>query len=181
MYEYLDRRYALALYEVADQKGKAEEYLDELSKIISLIYDNEEFMLTIKHPHLSTFKKKEVFESVFKGKIDDEILAFFLILIEKDRLMDLKGIEQEMNKIHLDKNKTVSALVKTVVPLTYEERAALKDKLESKYNKKVIFKEKIDKDIIGGVFIKVGNDIIDGTIKSRLEDIRRLTLKAEQR
>lgn len=179
MHEYLDRRYALALYEVSEQRGKTEEYLRETEEIINIINANGEFLDIIKHPHLSTRKKKDLFESVFKGKIDNDVLSFLLILIEKNRILDLKGILEEMKKIHLNRNRTLIAEVKTVVPLTVEEKVALTAKLQNKYNKKIILKEELDKDIIGGVFLKIGNDIIDGTIKAKFEDMRRLTLRTE--
>jgi F-type H+-transporting ATPase subunit delta len=71
------------------------------------------------------------------------------------------------------------AIVKTVVPLFPDERDALTKNLQLKYNKKIILNEEIDKDIIGGVYVRVGNDVIDGTIKSKFEDIRKMTLKTE--
>lgn len=179
MQEYLDRRYALALYEVSEEKGKAEEYLDELSEVIQIMQGNEEFLQIVKHPHLSTSKKKDMFESIFKGRISDDVLSFILILIEKNRILNLSGILDEMKKIHLDKNKKVIAYVKTVVPLMENEKAALKEKLEKKYNRTIILNEEIDKEIIGGVFVRVGNDVIDGTLKTRFDEIRKLTLKTE--
>jgi F-type H+-transporting ATPase subunit delta len=179
MYEYLDRRYALALYEVGEERGKAEDYLKELEEISSIIETNEDFLEIIKHPHLSTSKKQEMFENIFKGKVDDDILSFLLILIEKARLLSLKEILNEMKKIHLDRNRTVIVHIKTVVPLNDEERAELTTKLQNKYSRKVILNEEIDASIIGGVYVRVGNDIIDGTIRSKFEDIRKLTLKTE--
>jgi F-type H+-transporting ATPase subunit delta len=179
MHEYLDRRYALALYELAEQKGKAEEYLNELDEIITIIDGTKEFLEIIKHPDLSTSKKKELFQNIFKGRINDSILSFLLIIIEKNRVFELDGILEEMKKIHLDRTRTQTAYVKTVVPLTNEERNGLIEKLQKKYNKTIILHEELDKDIIGGVFVKVGNNIIDGTIRSKFEEIRKVTLKTE--
>ena len=71
MYEYLDRRYALALYEVAEKNGKVDEYLGDLREICELIDKDEEFQEVIKHPQISTKQKKRVFINIFKGKIDD--------------------------------------------------------------------------------------------------------------
>lgn len=176
-HEYLDKRYALALYEVAEEKSKAEEYLNELREITKVIDENVNLLDILKHPELSTNRKKELFQNVFKGKIENDILSFLLILIEKDRILDMNGILQEMENIHLGKNKTLVAYVKTVIPLNEKERKDLINNLEKKYNKKVILNEEIDKDIIGGVFVKIGDDIIDGTIRSRYESMRRLSLK----
>ena len=74
MYEYLDRRYALALYEVAEERGKVEEFLNDLRTVCDLIDNNKEFYEVIKHPQISTKKKKEIFTNIFKGKIYDELL-----------------------------------------------------------------------------------------------------------
>jgi F-type H+-transporting ATPase subunit delta len=65
MYEYLDKRYALALYEVAEKKGKVEEYLQEGKEIIELIKNNEDISKILKHPQISTSKKKKVFIEIF--------------------------------------------------------------------------------------------------------------------
>ena len=94
-------------------------------------------------------------------------------------MIELDDILQEVEKIHLDRMKVLEAYVKTVIPLTAEERNALTEKLQKKYARTIVLKEEIDKDIIGGVFIRVGNHIMDGTIKSKFENIRKLTLKTE--
>lgn len=179
MNEYLDRRYALALYEVAEEKGKVEEYLNELDEVTKLIMGNEAFLSIIKHPHLSTSRKKEMFSDIFKGKIADDILSFLMVLIEKDRLLELAGQFEEFNKIYLEKNNTLSAYVKTVIPLDSDERSELIKKLELKYHKKILLNEEIDRDIIGGVYVRIGNDVIDGTIKSKFEEIKKITVKVD--
>ena len=58
MFEYLDRRYALALYEVAEEKGKVQEYLNDLREICDLIDNNKDFYEVVKHPQISTKQKK---------------------------------------------------------------------------------------------------------------------------
>ena len=176
MYEYLDRRYALALYEVAESKGKVEEYLNDLSEIVELIKGNDEFLEVIKHPQISTSQKKKMFIKIFKGKIDEELLSFLLILIEKDRILFLEEKLNQMKNIHLERNNTLLAKVKTVIPLNENQKQLLIQKLSSMYNKKIILQEIIDKRIIGGVYVQVGNDIIDGTLRTKLNDIKELIL-----
>ena len=84
-----------------------------------------------------------------------------------------------MEQIYLEKKNTVIAQVKSVIDLTEDQKKRLKEKLENKYNKKVIIEHEIDKSIIGGLYVRVGNDVIDGSIKSKLEDMRALMLKME--
>lgn len=179
MYEYLDKRYALALYQVAEQKGKVEEYLNNLREICNLIYNNKDFYEVIKHPQISTKKKKKMFINIFKGKIDEELLSFLLILIEKDRILYIKEKLNEMEKIHLERNNTLMAIVRTAVPLKEEEASLLKEKLEDKYDKKIEMTTEVDKNLLGGVYVRVGNDVIDGTIKSELDEMKNIMLKRE--
>ncbi|SHI45255.1 ATP synthase F1 subcomplex delta subunit [Clostridium amylolyticum] len=179
MYEYLDRRYALALYKAAEEKNKVPEFLNDLREICDIIYNNEDLQNVIKHPQISTSKKKSTFINIFKGKIDEDLLSFLLILIEKNRILYLKEKLRELEKIHLEKNNTLEANIKSVIPLEEDELEELRIKLENKYKKKIIFYEEIDKSILGGVYVRVGDDVIDGTLRSKLQEMKELTLKSE--
>ena len=179
MYEYLDRRYALALYEVAKEKDKVDEYINDLREICDLIENNKDFYEVVKHPQISTKNKKRTFINIFKGKIDEELLSFLLILIEKDRILYLREKLNEMEKIDFERKNILSAVVKTAVPLLESEISNLQEKLEKQYNKKIIMTTEIDKSLLGGVYVRVGNDVIDGTIKSKLEEMKDIMLKRE--
>ena len=74
MYEYLDRIYAYALYEIAEEKGRVEEYVGELRMICHLIENDKDFMEVIKHTQISTKQKKDTFINIFKGNIDEDLL-----------------------------------------------------------------------------------------------------------
>ena len=177
MYEYLDKRYALALYTVAEEKGKVEEYLSDLREIVSHMKNDVEFLKVIRHPEISTSRKKRIFINIFKGNIDEELLSFLLILIEKDRILFTEEKLKEMEKIHLERNNTLLVEVKTVIPLQESEKERLRMKLYNMYDKKIIFDEKLDENIIGGVYIRVGDDVIDGTIRNRLDEMKKLMFK----
>ena len=69
--------------------------------------------------------------------------------------------------------------MKTTVPLEENEYNSLVDKLEKKYNKEVILKKEIDPEILGGIYVRIGNDVIDGTVKTRLDDLEKLMLSTE--
>ncbi len=176
MYEYLARRYALALYEVAEAKNKLDEYIDDLKQIETLIKGNADLNNVINNPEISTSKKMEIFKGVFEDKIEKEILSFLLILVEKHRIVDLQDIILQMDGIRLEEKNEVIAIVKTVVPLNDNERTSLIDKLKIKYNKLIILKETIDVSILGGVYVKVGDEVIDGTVKYKIDELKKLML-----
>ncbi len=179
MYEYLDRRYALALYEVGEAKGKVNQYIQDLREICELISNNKDFYEVIKHPQVGTKQKKATFINIFKGKIDEELLSFLLILIEKDRILFLKEKLSEMEKIHLERNNTYKGIVKTTTLLKREEYDELVSKLEAKYNKTVILEQIVDKSILGGVYVRVNNQVIDGTVKTRLDNLKKIMISTE--
>ena len=177
MYEYLDRRYALALYEVAESKGKVDEYLQDLREICDLIENNHDFYEVIRHPQINTRRKKKTFINIFKGKIDEELLSFLLILIEKDRILYLREKLNEMEKIDLERKNTLKGVIKTAVPLLSSELDSLQSIFEKKYDKNIIFETKVDRSVLGGVYVRVGNDVIDDTIKSKIEEMKDIMLR----
>ena len=179
MYEYLDKRYAVALYEVAEEKGKVQEYLRDLREICEIIENNKEFYEVIKHPQIGTKEKKKTFINIFKGKIDESLLSFLLILIEKDRILFLREKLKEMEKVDLQRKNTFRGVVKTTIPLKDEEFNTLVSKLEAKYNKTIILEQIIDKNILGGIYVRVNNDVIDGTVKLKLQELQELMLRTE--
>ena len=177
MYEYLDRRYALALYEVAESKGKVDEYLQDLREICDLIENNHDFYEVIRHPQINTRRKKQTFINIFKGKIDEELLSFHLILIEKDRILYLREKLNQMEKIDLERKNTLKGIIKTAIPLLDDEFNTLKDIFEKKYDKNIIFETKVDKKVLGGVYVRIGNDVIDDTVKSKIDEMKDLMLR----
>ncbi|WP_294405703.1 F0F1 ATP synthase subunit delta [uncultured Clostridium sp.] len=177
MYEYLDRRYALALYEVAESKGKVDEYLQDLREICDLIENNHDFYEVIRHPQINTRRKKQTFINIFKGKIDEELLSFLLILIEKDRILYLREKLNEMEKIDLERKNTLKGVIRTAVPLLSSELESLKNIFEKKYDKNIIFETKVDRSVLGGVYVRVGNDVIDDTVKSKIEEMKDIMLR----
>lgn len=179
MAEYLERRYALALYEVCEENGTVKKNLQDLKDVVNIIRENEDFTQVIRHPEINTSKKKALFAQIFKGKIDDELLHFLEILINKGRILNLQEILVEMERIHLEKNNKVIAIVKTVIPLLEKEKHELIEKLNKKYNKTIVLQEEIEPELIGGVYIRVGDDVIDGSVKNKLAEMNKLMLKEE--
>ncbi|MBS2904682.1 ATP synthase F1 subunit delta, partial [Klebsiella pneumoniae] len=114
---------------------------------------------------------------IFKGKIDEELLSFLLILIEKDRILYLREKLNEMEKIDLERKNTLRGVIKTAVPLLDNEFNELKDIFEKKYDKNIIFEAKVDTKVLGGVYVRVGNDVIDDTLKSKVDEMKDLMLR----
>lgn len=172
MYEFLDKRYAQALYDVAKTKNQVDKYIADLTAIVKVIDGSADFQRVIKHPEITTKEKKKFFINLFKGKIDEDLLTFLLILIEKDRILFLKEKLTELKKIDMEQKGTIIAHVRTVTPLKDYQRQALVEKLMEKHQKRIELDETIDPDLLGGILIRVGDELVDGSVRSDLEELK---------
>ncbi len=175
MYEFLDRRYALALYEMCKEAGNVETVLEELGEVVEEMDNNEGLKKIIRNPQINKHNKKRIFEELFKGKIEDELLSFLLLLIDKGRILYLREKYNQFKIVYLKNNNTVIAKIKSVIPLNDKEIETIKSKLEKHYEKTIIIEEEIDKSLLGGMLISVGDETIDGTIKTKLMDLKNIS------
>ncbi|MGL4730199.1 MAG: F0F1 ATP synthase subunit delta [Clostridium sp.] len=174
MYEFLDRRYAQALYDVCEKNNILEETLEDLKSIVESMEECEELRKIIEHPQIHRPEKKAIFKKLFKDEVSEELLSFLILLIDKDRILYLKEKYNQFRLIYFERHNMVEVLVRTAIPLTDEQRNTLKEKLENKYKKEIILSEKVDESLLGGMIIKVGDDVIDGTVKSRISAMKQL-------
>lgn len=176
MTDGLSKSYALAIYDIAKENRKLDEYVKDIKEISNLINTNSELHNFIESHEINVKRKQEVIRQQLINKVDKDLLSFLLILIEKDMFNSLSEISKELNSIYSNTNNEIPALVKTAVELTEEQKEKLISKLEAKYNKKIILKAEVDKSIIGGIYLKVKDDITDGTFRTKYKELRSLML-----
>ncbi len=172
MYEFLDKRYAQALYDVAVSKNRVEKYIGDLEAVVKIIEENPEFQNIIKHPEITTGEKKKFFINLFKGRLDEDLITFLLLLIEKDRILFLREKVEELKKIDLEHRNTLTAHVRVAVPLKDRQKAELKEKLRKKYGKDILIDEVVDPKVLGGIVIRVGDELMDASVRSRINTLK---------
>lgn len=165
-------RYAEALVELA--KGgkmtfeKISSNLDLIREILSQSKDLNEFLT---NPLISTNDKKEIIEKVFGKEVDVLIVNFLKVLTDKERFSLFEEILESYNKL-LDNINNISRIkVVSAVSMSNEAQKRLKIKLEEKLRKNVVLDMSVDSDIIAGLVIKIGDNIIDMSLKHKLEDL----------
>jgi len=173
MYEFLDKRYALALYKIAKEKGKTEEYLNELVSINEDIEKCSDIEVILDHPKISTREKKELFMKIWKGKIEEDLMNFLLVLIEKKRIKFLKEKIDQYKIIHLEDNNILEVKICSSLELSKQQEERLISVLETKMGKKILLGKKIDKDLIGGCTLLYGDKYIDYSLCSRIERLNK--------
>jgi len=172
MAKLIAKTYSDALFEVGFEENKLDEFLQELTFVADTFKAYPEFFTIIRSPEINKGEKKEIITEIFRGKLSLEMLNFLKIIIDKNRIFYIEEIKREFERRVNDHKGIIKAVVYTVVPLSDEERGKLKEKLDKITGKNTEIVNKIDKDIVGGVLVRVGDKVIDGTIKARLDELK---------
>jgi F-type H+-transporting ATPase subunit delta len=171
MAELVAKIYSQALFEVGKEDGKLDEYLEEIKFVGDVCSEYKEFFELLKTPKISINEKKNVFEETFEGKLSSETNNFIKIVLDKRRIKNIFEIIKEYEKLVDKHNGVVKADAYTTMPLDEDTLKSLEDKLSSITDKNVKLENKIDKSLIGGIKITLGDKVIDSSLKSRLSNI----------
>ena len=172
MYEAdIAKRYAEAVYGVAKEKDKVKEIYDMLNSLMELYINDSEFRNFMLHPLIENSEKKDFLGKIFTDA-DDITMNIIDYLVDKDRIEIIRYIVSEYIKLYYLENNEVEVTGIFSKELSEEQFDLLKSKLEKKVGKKIILKIELNKDIIGGGIVKMGDQIIDGSIKRQIENIK---------
>ncbi|ADL08743.1 ATP synthase F1 subunit delta [Thermosediminibacter oceani] len=166
------RVYAGALFSVAKETGKVEEFKDQLYLMRYAVKNSTAFRDFLHHPGIKRQEKKRVISDVFSGILAPEMMNFFGLVIDDGRQNFLDDIYREYMEFYRRYKDYRIARVITAVELTSDEEKDLKATLEKVFGKEVVLKKEVDPSIIGGMVVRIGFQVIDDSIKSRLEELR---------
>lgn len=174
----VSKRYAKALVELQDAGViTSKEILADLKTIGDTLKDSPDLFEVLSNPVVGIDDKKEIIDTIFQNEITVTVKNFVKVLIEKNRFSAFKYIvyayEHELDLINgLERVEVVSA-----VTMREEAKHNLKKKLEEKLKKSVIINFEQDPEIIAGLVIKIGDSVIDTSLKHKLEDLSKEIIK----
>jgi F-type H+-transporting ATPase subunit delta len=163
----LARPYAKAAFEYALSEGK----LVDWSAMLSLVAEaasNKEVAALLLNPSLNSDAKAEILLEICAAKIDDQSRNFIKLLSEKSRLPLIPVIAEIYEAFKAEQEKSVEAQVISAFELSAEQQQLLVDALRKRLNREVSLKVEIDKRLIGGVVIRTGDLVIDGSLRGKL-------------
>lgn len=172
-------KYAQAIYELAGEKDMLNGVEQEMRLVESTITSYDDLSTLIYHPQVLAQAKKETIRKVFGQDISDVVLKFLLLLVDKRRESILPGIISEYVKMANNAQGIIEAEVTTALPLVASQQTALADKLSLVTGKKVVLKTQIDQGIIGGIIVKIGDKLIDGSVVRQLATLKKALLNNE--
>ena len=171
----LAKRYARAFFDIAVEEGKIEDYGRELAAFASLIVQNKALQEFLANPIFELKSKKNVVEELLgRTQISGRTANFLRLLVDKQRINFLGEVENAYKEF-MDKSlKKVRVSVKTAYPLSSELEGALRKRVAEMTGKDVEMTVEDDSSLIGGLVVRVGDTMYDGSIKSQLGNIRKL-------
>ena len=172
MAKLVSKTYSHALFEVAIESNLLERVSDDFEFVVKSLEEYPSFYEIIISPKIQSEEKKQIMDDTFGGKISSEVLNFIKILIDKKREGYIKEIFSEFKKISNDHNGLVVAKVESVISLEEDVIKKLEAKLNTLTGKTVTVKNVINPEIVGGLIVNVGDKIIDGSVRKKLENLK---------
>ena len=166
-------RYAQALFEVGEETQTTSELYQELKQLVDILNENKDLYNFLKSPLIGREDKKNVMKNIFENQLSKNMNNFLKIVIDKDRISTIGNIQESYKNLLNDKNNILEGTVITAVGLNEKEIKDLEKNLSTKYNKNVTLTNVVDETILGGVLVKLGNEEIDGTVKTRLSKMKK--------
>ena len=170
--DLISDRYASALYDLASEKKLVDVVLDDLLFIQSMIKNNKDLKLVIKSPLIKSNDKLEILQNILKSKNPNELSSTFLKVLSKNkRFQKTVDIISQFKNINAQKRGDVLADITSSEKLSNEQQDNIKEQLRTILGDKLSLSYKVDKQIIGGLIIKVGSKMIDTSLSNKINKL----------
>jgi F-type H+-transporting ATPase subunit delta len=170
--EELAQVYGRSLFQVAREQGKLDELREQLGQLVDALNENRELAVFFFSPYFSTQEKREGLGSLLDGA-DQVFLNFLELLIENHRMPVIFRIRDEYGRLWEEENKTLPVEITSAIALDEKTTESLGRQIGERAGRKVTLAAHVDPDILGGIIVRVGNSILDASIRNRLEQLRR--------
>lgn len=164
--------YAAAIFEVARAEDKLERVEDEFFRIARTFESSKELRKTLSDPRLPIDRKHAIIDDLLGGRALEATVGFVNFLISTGRISDLPAIADELVAKAAGSRDKVVAEVRSAIALDHATVERLTRALAKRTNKDVEVRVIVDPDVVGGIVARVGDIVIDGTVKTRLTKLR---------
>ena len=169
--------YARSLFEVAQEQNKLDAVRDQLGEFADALDSNQEMQVFFFSPYFSTPEKVDGLDNVVTGA--EPILQNFLkLLIEKSRMPAVFRVRRTYDELWQLENKLLPVEITSAIELDKKTVKQIGDRIGEETGQKIELSERVDPDILGGLIVRVGNSIIDASIRARLDSLRKQVARA---
>jgi F-type H+-transporting ATPase subunit delta len=169
--------YARSLFEVAKEHGRLDAVREQLGQFADALAEDQQLQVFFFSPYFSTQEKQD---GVDRALVDADpiFLNFLKLLIEKHRTPAIFRIRRAFDRLWQDENRLLPVEVTSAVPLDEGTVAQIGDRIAEQTGRRVELSARVEPDILGGIVVRVGNQILDASIRHRLEQLRKQVAKA---
>jgi F-type H+-transporting ATPase subunit delta len=171
------RVYAGALFEAGKEKGNLDALQSQLAQFADTVAENRDLQVFLFSPYLSSADKKEGLRRAISGA-EPELVNFLELLVEKTRMPEIFRIRRELDELWKDENRLLDVTVTSAVELDPAVVGEIGTAVEKQTGERVDLSSRVDNAILGGIVLQVGNMVLDASIRSRLEKLRKSVAQA---
>lgn len=173
------KRYAKALYEVADAKGKTANVADDLRSVSEVLKGVPDFKKLLEHPQIDASVKIDLLKQSFAGKIADEALNLLMLLVDRKRAELIEDVQQQYDKLASEALRRAVAVVYTPKPLNDSERARIAEQFGKMTGKTIEIDNVIDPSLLGGLKVLIGDKLYDGSLSGKLKKLENSLISSQ--
>jgi F-type H+-transporting ATPase subunit delta len=170
--EELAQVYSRSLFQAALEKSRLDEVREQLAQFADALDEHRELAVFFFSPYFSSIEKQQSLATLLDGA-DEIFLNFLKLLIENHRMPVIFRIRQEYERLWDEENKTLPVEITSAIALDEATTESLGKAIGERAGRKVTLAARVDPDILGGIVLRVGNSILDASIRNRLEQLRK--------
>lgn len=169
--------YARSLFEVASDKDSLDDVREQVGQFADALQESHDLQVYFFSPHFSSEEKKDGLGKLLDGA-DDAVTNFLELLVEKHRMPAIFRIRRELDSLWADANQLLPVTITSAVELDSSTVEGIGKAIGEQTGRKVELTTDVDPDVLGGIVLRVGNSILDASIRNRLDQLRRQVAKA---
>ncbi len=170
--EKIARVYADALFEVARDKKSLDSIHEQLGQFADAVDENRDLQVFFFSPYFSSTEKREGIEKAVSGA-DSELVNFLELLAEKHRMPAIFRIRRRFDELWAEANKRLEVTLTSAVELDESVVKKVGKEVERQTDRKIDLETEVDPDVLGGLVLRVGNMVLDASVRSKLERLRK--------
>jgi len=169
--------YSRALFEVAREQDKLDKVHEQVGEFADAVSEQRDLQVFFFSPYFSIEEKKEGLDKAVQGA-DEIVLNTLHLLIEKHRMPALFRIRDQLDKLWEEENRLLAVDLTSAIELDDRTVKRVRDAIAEQTDRRIQLKTHVDPEILGGIVLRVGNSILDASIRNRLEQLRRQVARA---
>jgi F-type H+-transporting ATPase subunit delta len=175
--EEIAQVYARSLFEVAEEQDNLDDVREQIGQVADELSESRELQTFFFSPYFSTEEKKQGLEKALDGA-DETVANFLALLIENHRMPALFRIRRELDRMWRDVNQLLPVQITSAIELDEAVAKQIGEEIGRQTGRKVELTSTVDPDVLGGIVVRVGNSILDASIRTRLERLRKQVARA---